>query len=56
MSLNIHMNVAFVACEVTEVFAVFLHIFFHWGMLVLLICVQLLVRLDGFSHSITMEV
>ena len=26
------------------------------GVLVLLICVQILVRLDCFSHSITMEV
>ena len=27
-----------------------------WGVLVLLICTQILVRLDCFSHSITMEV
>ena len=27
-----------------------------WGVLVLLICVQILVRLDCFSHRITMEV
>ena len=29
---------------------------FPWGVLVLLICVQILVRLDCFSHIITMEV
>ena len=50
------MNVAFVACEVNEVFAVFLYIFFHWDVLVLLICVKILVRLDRFSHNITIEV
>ena len=28
----------------------------HWGVLVLLISVRILVRLDCFSHSITIEV